>query len=443
MNRSTLIALVVLAALGGYIYWFEREPDTDAEGELVFDVEEDAVDRIEISTSEPEEKPVVVEKEGENHWRLTSPVATEADGTEVGLLTQTLATMRFERVVAKASEVKLTDFGLERPRIEVRFRTKDGSERSLAFGGDAPTTSNQYARRDGGEDILVVRSHLSLNFDKGGWDLREKRVFGDAGTGEPKRIEITRLAGNVLLAKEGGLWFVTEPRSRADRDRVAAIASRIREAEMREIVSETSENLEAYGLKDPSRRVRLEFEGEGASALELEIGSEKDVDYYARTPGREQVFLLAGDIVNDLESPLSELQSKKLFAYSVFEVSRFRVEAPGAEPRELEKIEAGDEKKWRRTRPEPAQELDTTAVEDLLYALNGASAARVLEGAGVAEPAYTITVWSGEPEDEEEIVVAPSGETVRATRAGEEVALELTPETWSEIEAKMTLEKKE
>jgi hypothetical protein len=439
MRRSTLVAAAVLALLGGYIYWFEREPVEDPEGEEVFDVEKDSIDRIEIRRAS-ESEPVVVEKDPGKGWRLTSPVAAEADQEEVDLLLQNLATMRSERVVAQASSVKLSEFGLEAPAIEVRFRPRDGGERSLAFGSDTPTPSNQYARRDGGEDILVVASHLSLNFDKSGWDLREKTVFPLETPSEATRVEIERPEGWLVLVKEGGLWFVAEPRSRADRNRASGIASRIRGAEMKEIVSETPGALETYGLDAPSRRVRVTLEGEGSPLLELEVGASKDSDYYARTPAREQVFVLASDLVSEIDTAVSAIQSTKLFDFSTFAAKRLRIEARGEATRELEKEESTEEKKWRQTSPEPARDLDTTKVEDLLYVLNGASGTLAATPT-TGDPDLTITVWSGDPLIEETILVKKKADGgVEATRKGEAVALELTADVWNDLEAKMKLE---
>ncbi len=426
----------MLAALAGYIYWFEREPVSDAEGEEVFGVEEDAIDRIELQRS-PEGEPVVLER-GEKGWRLASPVAAQADEGEVDLLLQNLATMRFERVVAQASAVKLKDYGLDPAKMEVRFRTKDGTSRSLAFGADTPTPSNQYARRDGGEDVLVVASHLSLNFDKSGWDLRDKAVYALEGAPPAKRIEIERPEGNLALVKEGDLWLVLEPRSRADRNRSAGIATRVRTAEMKEIVSETSGELAAYGLDQPSRRVRVEFEGEGSPSIELLIGAATGSDYYARNPARQEVFVVASDLVDELAAPLAEVQSKKLFDYSTFAARRVRIEVKGEPPRELERGEA-EEKKWRETAPPPGRDLDTTQVEDLLYALNGATGSLSASPAKT-EPDFTITVWSGDTPTEERILVRREAEGVEVERAGEAVALALTGEAWTDIESKMKLE---
>jgi hypothetical protein len=438
LRRSTLLAAAVLALLAGYIYWFEREPVEDAKGEEVFGVEKDSIDRIEIRRAS-EGGPVVLEKDPEKGWRLISPVAAEADEGEVDLLLQNLATMRSERVVARASSVKLSDFGLEPPAIEVSFRTRDGGERSLAFGSDTPTPSNQYARRDGGEDILVVASHLSLNFDKSGWDLRDKAVFVLETASETTRIEIERPEGRLALVNEGGLWFVAEPRSRADRNLASGLASRIRAAEMKQIVSENPGDLETFGLDAPSRRVRVTLEGEGSPVLELDVGASKDGDYYARTPARAQVFVLASDLVSELDTALSQIQSKKLFDYSTFAATRLRIEEKGAAPRELERQEATEEKKWLQSSPEPARDLDTTTVEDLLYALNGASGTLVAPLA-TGEPEFTITVWSADPAIEEAILVRKKADGVEVTRRGESVALELTEEVWNDVEAKMKLE---
>jgi hypothetical protein len=435
LKRTTLAAAAVLALLAGYIYWFEREPVAEDEGEKVFDVEEDSIERVELRRAADTE-PVVVEREGETGWRLASPVEAKADGEEVDLLLQNLATMRFDRVVAQASSVKLSDFGLDPAKLEVRFRTKEGAEGGLFFGSDTPTPSKQYARRDGGEDILVVEAHLSLNFDKSGWDLRDKAVFALQGAPEANRIEIERPQGKLVLSKEGALWFVAEPRSRADKNRAAGIASRIRGAEMKEVVSETQSELAAFGLDAPSRRVRIELESGGP--LELEIGQAKESDFYARTPAREQIFVLDSDLVSELDAPLEEIQSKKLFDYTTFAAKTIVIEEKGAATRTLERQDSTEDKKWRQTQPEPARDLDKTKVEDLLYALNGATGTLVA-AVSKEEPDLKITVTSGDPPIEEAVSVRKRADGVEVERAGETVAVKLSLDAWKDIESKLKL----
>jgi hypothetical protein len=345
--------------------------------------------------------------------------------------------MTYERVVAKASEVKLPAFGLDSPRIEVRFATAEGNERSLAFGGDAPTPSKGYARRDGGDEILVLPSHLSLNFDKSDWDLRDKSIFDAAGATEPKRIEIGRPSGRLVLEKDQGVWKVIEPfRARADRSQAASFASRFRTAEMKELVSETD------GLSQPGRRLQIDFEGENATPLVLEVGEKKDLDFYARSSTRAALFLLDGSLVSDLDKDASEFASKKLFEFSTFDAHRLRIVTKSGVERVVAKEKTGEESRWRETTADPAKELDSTAVEDLLRALNGATSREIVENAGPTEPALRITVWSGEPEVEEKILIAPpAADSVQALREGDEVALVLSLESWNEIDSRLAIEK--
>jgi hypothetical protein len=151
------------------------------------------------------------------------------------------------------------------------------------------------------------------------------------------------------------------------------------------------------------------------------------------------VFVLASDLVSELDAASSELQSRKLFDYSAFAVKRFRIEAKGEGARELEILDSGEEKKWRETLPEPGRDLDTAAVEDLLYALNGATGS-LAQAPGKEEPDVTLTAWSGDPPTEEKVLVRKRPDGFEIERAGEAVSLRLPEETWKDIESKLKLD---
>jgi hypothetical protein len=147
--------------------------------------------------------------------------------------------------------------------------------------------------------------------------------------------------------------------------------------------------------------------------------------------------------VEELDSGASELQSKKLFDFSAFAAKRMRIEAKGEAARELERLDSTEEEGWRETLPEPGRELDTTKVEDLLYALNGAEGTLSPIPGEATAPDYTLTVWSGDPLVEERVEVRKLDSGVEVNRAGEAVALQLSEEVWKEIEGKLNLEKSE
>ncbi|HXV65141.1 MAG TPA: DUF4340 domain-containing protein [Vicinamibacteria bacterium] len=423
MKRSTVAALAVLLLLGGYIYFFEREPAPESDGEPVFDVEQDSIVRVDIrERGEPE---VTVEK-NDDGWRIVAPIEADADPDEIDNLLRSAATMSFERAVAKASEVDLGAFGLVEPSVTFSFRTEAGEEQGLAFGSDTPTSGNRYARRQGDEDILVVASHSSLGFEKTAWDLRDKSLFDLSEDAEATRIAIDRPAGRLVFARVDGDWRLEEPfHARAEAYEASGIASQIQSAEMQEIVTDGD-------FDRPDFTVRLELAGE-EEPLVLEIGEKRDIDYLARSPSRADRFLVDGALVDDLAKEASEYVSKKLFHYSTFQVHRFRIGE-----RTIEKDGSGEEAVWRETAPQ-TRDLDRSVVEDLLYKLNSTSATEIAEGVAFA-PKVTIAVVSGDPEREETTELGEPGEdAVYARREGDDVLLKLPLATWQEIEALVPL----
>ena len=62
--KTTLIVAIVALALGGYIYFYEREPieDTDPEREKVFDIESTDIEEIEIVRTEGEDLKLVKDR---------------------------------------------------------------------------------------------------------------------------------------------------------------------------------------------------------------------------------------------------------------------------------------------------------------------------------------------------------------------------------------------
>jgi hypothetical protein len=446
--RTTIIAAIVLAALAVYIYKYEREPvepDADSEREEVFEIEADDIREIEIRRSEGEN--LKLEKDGED-WHILEPVNAAADASEVGTLARNIANLERERVVAEGEEVKLSDFGLDKPEIEILFKAEE-EEKSTGFaiGGETPTGTNRYATLVGGDGVFVVSSYLKSNFDKKPWDLRDKKVL-HFETDDVERIMLRNPEGELVLAKASeDRWNVTTPGfCRADRYKASSLVSRFETAKMEEIIAESEDDLDAYGLSRPDYEAEIQLEG--GKSVKLLVGEKKDNRYYARNPDRSLVYLVGSSLVDDLTKDASEFRSKRLFEYATYQVNKFQL-SPADEPaRIFEKTVRGDDEddQWVQTAPD-TRDLDRTKVEDLLYKMNGTDAEGFVDSPpdiaslGLDEPAFNITVWSKEGEIVEELAVAKTeGEWVYARRKGDEPALKITAEAWEAIEKLMSFE---
>jgi len=452
--KWTLGLFLVLAGLGTYIYFYEREPvksDTTAEErEKVFSVEDAKIQTIEIV--KPESETLKLARESGGGWRLVSPMEAAADGTEVDSLARSLASLERERVVAETG-ASLADFGLDKPRVEVRFSAEGQKEPlGLLIGAKSPTGSNVYAKLPSQDKVFLIASYLESSFDKKPWDFRDKAIFR-FNRDDVEKVILRRPEGEVVLAKVSeDLWNVTTPSMcRADRYKASGLVSRFETAKMEEIVSESPDNpakLKDYGLDKPQYEV--EFALKGGRARKLLVGKEKEKDgrFYAKNPARPLVYLIGSSLLDDVKKGSAEYRSKRLFDFYTYQVGKFQI-AAGGSTRVLEKTKKDDQDHWVQTAPDK-KDLDRTAVEDLLYKLNGTDAedfaadqAENLKSFGLDSPAYTISVWSNEGKNLEELAAGkPGGDAVYARRKGDDPVLKLKASAWDEIEKLLALEPK-
>jgi hypothetical protein len=192
-------------------------------------------------------------------------------------------------------------------------------------------------------------------------------------------------------------------------------------------------------LTSPTYEVEIQLV-DGSSDTLL-VGDQKDTNYYARNPDRPLVYLIGESVINDIKRDETEYVSKRLFGFATYQAHKLQLTSAEGTTRVYEKIKEDNQDVWKQTAPE-ARDMEGTKVDDLLYKLNGTEAEElVTEGPGLEAPRHTITVWSRESENVEELVVGePTGDAVYAQRNGDELVLKLTASTWEEIETLMRFE---
>ena len=176
--RSTFILLLVLLGLVGYIYFYEmKRPapgDTAEQKQKVFSVETGAIEEVDVKAVSGER--TVLRKAGDA-WRIAEPIAVKADDSEVTGIVTNLASLEIQRVVEE-NATDLAQFGLAAPRIEVGFKTAGQSGSSRLLLGDTNATGGEiYAKLPGSARVFLVSSFLESTFNKGTFDLRDKKVL--------------------------------------------------------------------------------------------------------------------------------------------------------------------------------------------------------------------------------------------------------------------------
>src|SRR5262245_34350107 len=145
--KGTAILFLVFVVLGGYVYFTEfrgqeeRQKQEEAK-KKVFTVEDK--DITEINLTYPD-RTITGVKKGEKQWQITSPPGIEADSDEWEQLASNVPRIEREDTVAENAP-ELDQFGLKSPPVQVAAKTSDGKTLELAFGGENPRKTYNYAK---------------------------------------------------------------------------------------------------------------------------------------------------------------------------------------------------------------------------------------------------------------------------------------------------------
>src|SRR5262245_10245615 len=166
---STLVLVVILAGLVGYIYFVdsERTPGAAEAKPKAFDVSPENIVEVEIKNVAGETMRV---ERIEANWQVMAPQKADADAAAVASITSSLASLEVQRVVDEMP-ADLGQYGLERPQIEVAFRARDQKEFArLQIGDKTPTGGELYAKKPGESRVFLISSFLDATFNKTAFD---------------------------------------------------------------------------------------------------------------------------------------------------------------------------------------------------------------------------------------------------------------------------------
>src|SRR5687768_8476897 len=308
--RSTLVLIVVLAGLVGYIYYLnnrEATPD-DAKEKAFALVKAEDIEEIQIKSASGQTSRV---QKVDGTWKIVAPEAADADQSELSSISSSLATLELQRVVdEKGADVK--PYGLDPARIEVEFRAKSDKEpRRIQFGERTPTGGDLYARVPGQPRVFLVSSFLDTTFNKNTFALRDKSVI-KMERDKVDRIEIQKEGKPaVTLAKTGTEWRIVAPvRARADFAAVEAALERLSSGQMQGIASADGADGKKRKLDPPVASFTAIA---GSARATLMFGDTENAVMYAKDASRPMIFTVAPTLYTDVIRDVGEFRRKDLF----------------------------------------------------------------------------------------------------------------------------------
>jgi hypothetical protein len=438
--RSTIALIVVLAGLGGYIYfvtWKLPEGGADPNAKKLDKVftgyEADKLEEIKVTSAAGDA--TTLRKEG-GAWQLTQPLTAKADESEVSGITSALGQMEVVRVIDE-NPATLNDYGLSNPRIQIDFKgAGDKDYRKLLVGDKTPTGSDLFAKRNDETKVFLISASQETSLNRTTFDLREKAIL-KFDREKLDGIDVTAGGKTMAVAKDGADWKITRPvQTRADFGSVEGLVGRLGSVQMKSIVTEnaTPADLKKYGLDTPEATVNLN--AGSARATLLMGGKAADNTVYARDASKPSVVTVESALLDDLKKSADDYRRKDIFEFRPFNANRVEM-ARNGQTVVLERVKGTGENApdtWKRVSP-TAADVDREKSDSLLSKLSNIRAASFVDAAaktGLDKPALTVTVKFDDGKREEKVTFGQTGSDVYVARPGEPGAAKIDAADFNE-----------
>ena len=423
---STLLLLLVLAGLVGYIYYGNTDGSSTDEREKAFaSVNADDIEEVDVKSASGETSRV---RKTDSTWSIVEPVQAAADENELTSITSSLASLDVQRVVDEnASDLK--QYGLEPARLEVGFRKKGEKEsQRILLGEKTPTGGDMYARLPDQKRVFLVSAFLDSTFNKDTFALREKSVI-KIDRDKVDLIEVNAGARSATLVKSGTEWRLEAPlMARADFAAAEGALERLSSARMQGIVAPDAADLKKYKLDPPVASFTAIT---GSARATLLFGETENALIYAKDASRPIVFTVAPTLYTDVIRDVQEFRRKDLFDSRSFTTNRIEFRR-GAETIVLEKGKTSDGKEgWKAA---DGKDVDSAKAEDLLTKVSGlrAESFEASAPAALKNPALTVVVRYDDGKKMEQVAFARAGSDVLASRSDESGAAKVLADSFDE-----------
>jgi hypothetical protein len=375
----------------------------------------------EIQLARGTDAPVVVQRQAEDTWRLTTPVSAKADAQQVRAMIQRLHDVKVQAFIAEDA-TDLDSYGLQTPAWHVSLNVgQDHAPLTLSLGKVDSERKGVYAKRDEMAPVYLLPQELWDNLPKTATALRDKTLM------KYEREHITRLEiqapnEHMVITSTGPRQYTIEQpvQTPGDGEAIYSLLWDIQDLKAKDFVAETPDALDLYGLDAPRRRITVWEKAPAAQEAtqhELLLGAEAPdgQGVYARLGEGPVIYLVGNTETQRIMSKTAfDLRNKKLFAFTADKVQKIRVQYPAANFT----IERHGNA-WKLTEPQKQDIPQRWKVDHVLYELSTLEYAQIVADSpddrsryGLDVPQVQITMWQQDGSTLGPLVVGTTTDTV-------------------------------
>lgn len=414
--------LVVLGACYFGVRQLTADPDADEEGIAL------AAPESPTQLSWTDDSGTLTLESGEDGWAWTDDAAFPLNQTVPEDMTAALSSASASRQIDAPES--LEDYGLDEPVLTISALDEDGTEYTYAFGDVNDMTGEYYLLYNGDEStVYLMDSQLYDAFSMDLYDMVEMEDLPEFGS--VTALSVEQPSGSLALRYEEDSsalsynsskhWFLEQGDSllALDSSKVSSLTSAVTGLYWQSCVNYDADagELAAWGLDDNAAVVTAVYtaaidEGEETAEEEtftLRLGNSGTDGTYAMLDGSSMVYLISTDTADSLRyASYSSLRSDSICTMDWDTVDRLDITLDGAAYTisfDVTETETEDGTETETLYTWNGQELDSTAVGNMLSAVNSLTATAEASGSAGDEPLLTFTFHRNTGDDFAELTL--------------------------------------
>lgn len=380
--RGLIVAAVLLAALGGLLYWSQHhKPKATPHGPVIPAIVKVDSSAVTSLTLRPKgAPPIVLTPAGPSLWQITAPIQFRANSQTVSEMVATLADLLPQRTVEdKAAD--LSRYGLSDPSLTVDIAEKNNQSAHLILGDHTPTGDAVYAIVPGDPHVYTVSASTDNILNKSLDDLRNRHLVPVQSL-DVQHLDLIRDGQDISIARASAGWQIQKPEAyRTDNYEVDGLVQQIVSATWNES-TDTPQSAAAFAHGTPVATVKITT-GSGADAHTdtLEVRKSRD-SYYAKSTAVEGTWEVDSTLATALDRTVDDFRNKQLLNFGF------------AEPLNIEYHSAvtnlnlvRSDKDWYSD----GKKMDGSSVDSLIDAIRGLAATKFVNS-GYTKPDISLTI---------------------------------------------------
>lgn len=326
----TLLMVLVLAGLGGYLYFVEvptkqREEKQETEQKQLLPFPETAITGLSITTTQG---PVELKLTEPGKWSIVTPLQTDADHREVQALIRALVTGTVTRTVEEHA-TQLAAFGLEQPVTTITI-TAGTQQETISIGDSGPLSNTLYVLRASDRHVLLTTLAPKDLINKSLMAFRRKELLRFVQN-DIERVRLTYATTEIVLYntaknKPKPSWKIRYPiEAEADQNEVRSLMFRLEDLKALGIIDPGPErDTIAKTLTTPKLKITLHTTA-GDQSVRLYQPDPQSGEAIAETTADGPLYRISPALIRDLTKELFTLQDKRLLGLDYTDIAMLSV----------------------------------------------------------------------------------------------------------------------